>query len=162
MVQQERYYEYDCTEVVPYRLEETWEATTTSRRLAMFQVWFAQNNSRETLHSYNQRLGRPSSEVRRGILSKTKQILKCTKWTEYFNELDIHIPSKKIEHLLRWAVYNSDRKRYHISYNNGYLKELQAPKLQMKSVMMKKMKKMGKKHKKKKGDQHVDDEVKNG
>merc|ERR1719295_641285 len=114
MVAQEQYAKYNSTEYLPRRRQNTFIATTTSRRLIMFQVWFSRSNSIETLHSYNHRLGRPRPTVRHGVVPKTKAIMKCNTWTKYFNELRVDIGGKKeIDQLLRFAVYNSRRKGYH-------------------------------------------------
>lgn len=80
----------------------------------MFQVWFSRVNASESLYSYNQRLGRPRSEVRRGIVPKTTAILKCNTWTEYFDELRLCVRGEQdLDQLLRFAVFNSHRKQYH-------------------------------------------------
>ena len=91
----------------------------------MFQAWFSRSNAAETLDSYNQRLGRPRNEVRRGILPKTRAILKSRRWSEYFNELGVVIGGDDVDQLLRFAVYNSSKKGYHRSSYMlpiGYLK----------------------------------------
>merc|ERR1719295_1707117 len=114
MVAQEKYAKYNNTEYLPRRRQDAFRATATSRRLIMFQVWFSRSNSVETLHSYNQRLGRPRPTVRHGVVPKTKAIMRCNIWTKYFNELRVDIGGKgKIDQLLRFAVYNSRRKGYH-------------------------------------------------
>merc|ERR1719283_75291 len=114
MMAQEKYAKYNCTQYLRPRRQETFNATTTSRRLIMFQVWSSRSNAIETLHSYNQRLGRPRHAVRHGIVCKTKEIMECNSWTKYFNELRVEIGGKKeIDQLLRFAVYNSRSKGYH-------------------------------------------------
>jgi ubiquitin-protein ligase len=113
LVKQPKYAKYDTTASMLGRLQDTFTATTTSRRLIMFQVWFSRSNAVETLQSYNQRLGRPRSEVRHGIMSKTKQILQCAQWSEYFKELRVVIADHDVPDMLRFAVFNSAKMRYH-------------------------------------------------
>merc|ERR1719474_2542679 len=86
MVKQPKYAKYDTPAFVPGRVQDSFEASKTGRRLAMFQVWFSRNNAIETLQSYNQRLGRPRSELRDGIVAKTKWILECSNWAQYLQE----------------------------------------------------------------------------
>merc|ERR1712025_1327407 len=104
MVQQPQYAKYDTTDVVKNRAQMTFEATQTSRRLAMFQVWFMQNNSQESLQSYNLRLG---------VLAQTKHILGITSWWQYFLALGVELKDDAaIDQLMRYAVYNSAKKGY--------------------------------------------------
>merc|ERR1719445_2850399 len=114
MVQQDDYKQYDTTDSVPKRAQRTFIATQTSRRLAMFQVWFMRKNAKETLQSYNLRLGRPDEKVRHGVLAQTKKILASKNWKHYFGELGVKLKGKAaIDQLLRFAVYNSAKKGYH-------------------------------------------------
>jgi len=113
LVKQPKYAQYDTTNYLPDRVRDTFQATQTSRRLIMFQVWFSRSNAAETLHSYNQRLGRPRSSVRHGVVTKTKEILRCCGWKQYFNELRVRIDVQDVDRLLRFAVFNSSKKGYH-------------------------------------------------
>merc|ERR1719295_988457 len=117
MVAQEQYRKYNSTEYLSSRRKDAFRATTTSRRLIMFQVWFSRSNSVETLHSYNQRLGRPRTTVRQGVVPKTKAIMNCKSWNDYFHHLRVDVAGggqMEIDQLLRFAVWNSSKKRYHI------------------------------------------------
>jgi len=114
MVTQSQYAKFDTTNAVPNRARRTFEATQTSRRLAMFQVWFMQKNAQETLQSYNLRLGRPAEKVRYGVLAQTKKILSSDSWWQYFSALGVELrDDAAIDELLRFAVYNSAKKGYH-------------------------------------------------
>merc|ERR1719361_2757000 len=127
MMAQEKYAKYNDTKIRSKRRQNTFIATTTSRRLIMFQVWFSRSNAIETLHSYNQRLGRPRHAVRHGIVSKTKEIATCNSWPKYFDELRVEIGGKKeIDQLLRFAVYNSRSKGYH-SGSAAAIQEVERP-----------------------------------
>merc|ERR550525_1868836 len=140
MIVQEEYAEFNCTESLPHRPRETFTATTTSRRLIMFQVWFSRSNAIETLHSYNQRLGRPRHAVRHGIVSKTKEIMECNSWPKYFNELRVEIGGKKeIDQLLRFAVYNSRSKGYH-SGSAAAIQEVERPDIKVRGEKKRKKK----------------------
>merc|ERR1719361_3369565 len=139
MMAQEKYAKYNCTQYLRPRRQETFNATTTSRRLIMFQVWFSRSNAIETLHSYNQRLGRPRHAVRHGIVSKTKEIATCNTWTKYFDELRVEIGGKKeIDQLLRFAVYNSRSKGYH-SGSAAAIQEVQRPDITVRGEKKKKI-----------------------
>merc|ERR1719334_2937733 len=140
MVAQEKYAKYNDTKIRSKRRQNTFIATTTSRRLIMFQVWFSRSNAIETLHSYNQRLGRPRHAVRHGIVSKTKEIMECNSWTKYFNELRVEIGGKKeIDQLLRFAVYNSRSKGYH-SGSAAAIQEVERPDIKVRGEKKRKKK----------------------
>eukprot|EP00485_Elphidium_margaritaceum_P018628 CAMPEP_0202726024 /NCGR_PEP_ID=MMETSP1385-20130828/184398_1 /ASSEMBLY_ACC=CAM_ASM_000861 /TAXON_ID=933848 /ORGANISM="Elphidium margaritaceum" /LENGTH=973 /DNA_ID=CAMNT_0049392237 /DNA_START=99 /DNA_END=3019 /DNA_ORIENTATION=+ len=125
MVKERKYARYDTTAMVADRLPKTFEATTTSRRLCMFQVYFSRNAALESLQGYNQRLGRPSQKIRNGIQQKTKFILSSRTWWDYFNELQIVIKDNRaIDQLLRSAVYTSKAKGYH---HAGHMAAVNAP-----------------------------------
>merc|ERR1740116_470574 len=113
MLKEHRFAIYNNTRFMASRSGAAFTASSTSRRLIMFQVWFSRINAAETLHSYNERLGRPRTEVRRDILPKTKSILKCAKWREYFDALGLSINGKDLDQLLRFAVFNSAKMGYH-------------------------------------------------
>merc|ERR1719412_61044 len=114
MVRDQKYSHFNTTKHVSGRLQGTFEASKISRRLVMFQVWFMKNTATQTLKGYNERLGRPQTKVRNGVGSKTKFILNSTKWSDYFNELDVVLKDEKaIDQLLRFAVYNSKKMGYH-------------------------------------------------
>ena len=105
----------------------------------MFQVWFSRINAAETLHSYNQRLGRPRSEVRRGILQKAKYIVMDydydygihQTWSDYFDELGVYVVDYDIDGLLRFAVYNSWNKGYHRCGRTKPIRRRSAPQIRM-------------------------------
>jgi len=98
--------------------------------LIMFQVWFSRSNSVETLHSYNQRLGRPRHGVRHGIVPKTKAIMNCSSWNDYFHELRVDVGGRmEIDQLLRFAVWNSSKKRYHIG-SDAMIKKVDRPNIE--------------------------------
>jgi len=114
MVQQPQYAKFDTTDSVANRVQQTFEATQTARRLTRFQVWFMQSNAHETLQSYNRRLGRPDEKVRYGIVAQTKRILMSDSFWEYFKALGVELKDEAdIDQLLRFAVCNSARKGYH-------------------------------------------------
>jgi len=131
MLKDYRYTKYDTTQVIYGRLTDTFNASRISRRLVMFQVWFMKNNAKETLQGYNQRLGRPRSQVRNGIVSKTKYILGSKSWWNYFDELGVIIKDEDaIDQLLRFAIYNSKKNNYHRSYNNmGPIQRVNPPRM---------------------------------
>jgi hypothetical protein len=94
MVKQNDYKQYDTTDRVPKRAQRTFIAQQTGRRLAMFQVWFMRKNAKETLQSYNLRLGRPDEKVRHGVLAQTKKILASKNWKHYFGALGVKLKDR--------------------------------------------------------------------
>merc|ERR1719474_66996 len=127
LVKQPKYAKYDTTASVPGRVQDSFEASKTSRRLVMFQVWFSRSNAIETLQSYNQRLGRPRSELRDGIVAKTKSILKCSSWQQYLQELRVVIRDQDIPEMLRFAVFNSVQMRYHRPRDHRQICRMELP-----------------------------------
>jgi len=134
MVTQNKYAHHNTTDFTSTRSKDTFEATRTSRRLIMFQIWFCHNNSSETLYSYNRRLGRPRRSVRDGIILKTKEILQCDSWGRYLSDLGVVIEDQTaLDQMLRFAVYNSFKKGYHSQSRSRYSKInlIPAPKIQI-------------------------------
>jgi len=130
-------YKYGSTGYIKGRAKDTFAATSVSRRLVMFQVWFMKMNARETLKGYNERLGRPRVQMRNGVVPKTKYILRSTSWWDYFNELEVTLKDDKaIDQLLRFAVYNSARLGYHRGMGGVGQKgsEVRAPKIRTNGV----------------------------
>jgi hypothetical protein len=142
MVKQRQFAKYNTTKSIFTRSKAAFTATSTSRRLIMFQVWFSQNMATETLKSYNQRLGRPRSEVRRAILPKTKGILECGKWRHYFDALGLSVDPKDVDQLLRFAVFNSMVMGYHRPDRRMMINPMAPPKMFQK-VYSKKVTKPG-------------------
>merc|ERR1719244_1917873 len=127
LVKQPKYAKYDTTAFLPDRVQDSFEASKTSRRLVMFQVWFSRSNAIETLQSYNQRLGRPRSELRDGIVAKTKWILKCSSWQQYLQELRVVIRDQDIPEMLQFAVFNSAQMRYHRPRDHRQICRMELP-----------------------------------
>merc|ERR1712241_924293 len=122
MVNDRKYKKYDTIEERKGRSNATFKASTTSRRLVLFQVWFMRNCSTESLQSYNDRLGRPRLSFRNAVLQRTRAILECKHWGQYFDGLGVHrLSEKEMDQLLRFAVGNSVRNGYH--GQNGYRSE---------------------------------------
>merc|ERR1712083_889162 len=130
MVGDKKYAKYNTTRSVAGRLKDTFNASKVSRRLVMFQVWFVRNTSSETLQGYNERLGRPQTKVRNGVVAKTKFILNSQSWRDYFNELDVVIrDDKAIDQLLRFAIFNSKSAGYH--RDQGIIKKVNPPSIRV-------------------------------
>merc|ERR1712083_684632 len=130
MVGDKKYAKYNTTRSVAGRLKDTFNASKVSRRLVMFQVWFMRNTASETLQGYNERLGRPQTKVRNGVVAKTKFILNSQSWRDYFNELDVVIrDDKAIDQLLRFAIFNSKSAGYH--RDQGIIKKVNPPSIRV-------------------------------
>merc|ERR1711878_185045 len=94
----------------------------------------------ETLKGYNQRLGRPTSRMRNGVVAKVKYIMSSTSYNDYFKDLEMKLfksPGYKsaMDQMLRFAVYNSYWLGYHYKkglknweYNHIY-QQIDAPKI---------------------------------
>merc|ERR1712173_442931 len=111
MVNDKKYRKYDTTEERRGRSAATFEASQTSRRLVLFQVWFMKNCSTESLQSYNDRLGRPRLSFQNAVLQRTRAILACNDWGQYFDGLGVkRMNEKAMDQLLRFAVGKSVRR----------------------------------------------------
>merc|ERR1719242_1618023 len=101
----------------------------------MSQIWFFRNHSMETLHSYNNRLGRPRRAVRDGVVSKSKAILKCDSWGRYLSDFGAVIGDEEtVDHLLRFSVYNSWKKGYYKRGQSMVIDAVPPPRLRITSV----------------------------
>jgi len=117
-----QYARYDCTRYVYGRVQASFIASATGRKLVMFQVWFMKNSMNETLQGYNQRLGRPTSRMRNGVVAKVKYIMASTSYVDYFKDLDVQLfksygYDSAMDQMLRFAVWNSYWLGYH--YKKG-------------------------------------------
>jgi len=132
MVNDKKYRKYDTTEERRGRSAATFRASQTSRRLVLFQVWFMKNCSTESLQSYNDRLGRPRLSFQNAVLQRTRAILACKDWGQYFDGLGVkRMNEKAMDQLLRFAVGNSVRNKYHGGYNRNPGRTVNAPKIPM-------------------------------
>ena len=96
------------------RLEDTFTATTVSRRLLMFQVYFLRHVSPTTLQQYNKSLGRPSHAIERTMPKVCREIMAVNTWPDFFQRMEVSCPEKRrFEEVLLTAIDNSRRKRYH-------------------------------------------------
>ena len=104
------------------RLTTTFEATATSRRLLMFQVYFMSTLGRpkdtngpiDVFHRYNKRLGRPTTAAKEELQSACKEILAVATWEEFFKRCLVPVPpTNTLVSMLKTAVSNSLMKGYH-------------------------------------------------
>ena len=104
------------------RLATTFEATATSRRLLMFQVYFMSTLGRpkdtkgpiDVLHRYNKRLGRPTTAAKEELQIACKEILAVATWEEFFKRCLVPVPpTNTLVSILKTAVMNSSMKGYH-------------------------------------------------
>ena len=117
-----RYAQFDTTKFVQGRVGASFQASATGRKLVMFQVWFLKNSMNETLHGYNQRLGRPTPAVRNGVVAKAKYIMSSLSYVDYYKDLDFNMYksygyASAMDQMLRFAVWNSYCLGYH--YKKG-------------------------------------------
>lgn len=108
-----------------YRINKTFEASLTSLRLLMFQVYFTKHLGRpagtkgpdDVLKRYSQRLGRPTTAQKENLQQACKDILEVDTWTGFFERCDIPLPPREeLVQILQQAVTNS--------LNNGYHKRM--------------------------------------
>lgn len=110
------------------RLTQSWKATRTGRRLAMFQRFFISeiscperlvNNPKKCailLQEYNDRLGLPPHGMAEKLQGHSRDILSCDNWFEYFTLIDFCPPCvPRLDAWLRNAILISERKDYHSS-----------------------------------------------
>jgi len=122
---------FDTTDEVYARVTNSFVANKISRRLVMFQVWFIVESAEQTLGSYNERLGRPHSKLRGGILTKTTDIMKSRSWEHFFDSLGMVANEQDVDWMLRFAVFSSDRKGYHQHQHRQRIERVRPPKLQV-------------------------------
>ena len=102
-----------------YRVRSTLNATRTSQRLLMFQVYFLQQIGRprnepwgSVLQRYNASFGRPPPQVARALFSTCHAILAVTSSSAFFQRLGVAAPTQLCE-VMRAAVRNSAWAGYH-------------------------------------------------
>jgi hypothetical protein len=104
------------------RIRKTFYATTTSMRLLMFQVYFMSRIGRpagtrghaDVLNLYKKRLGRPTTAQKEDLQDACKAILAVDSWSEFCHRCNVPLLTKeKLVPMLKQAVVNSRRKRYH-------------------------------------------------
>ena len=107
------------------RLSWTFEGAKTSLRLLMFQTYFMSRIGRPkgmlgtpsiVLDRYNKQLGKPSPDQKHDLQVASKEILAVTTWPQFFQYIRGPIPSSsRLVEILKDAIANSLRKRYHLS-----------------------------------------------
>jgi len=100
-----------------YRVRTTLDASRTSQRLVMFQVYFLRTIGRpmpwqDVLARYNLTFGRPPTKVFRALHTTCKQILQIKSSAEYFDRLGVSPPTDLCG-VMRAAVRNSAWAGYH-------------------------------------------------
>jgi len=112
------------------RLNQSFEATRTGQRLAMFQRFFItevaspdrlkgeKNKNRILLSEYNRRLGRPPKGMAEKLQGHSRRVLACDNWWDYFELVNFCPPSvDKLSSWLRNSVEVSKLKKYHNERN---------------------------------------------
>lgn len=102
------------------RLKTTFEASTTSLRLIMFQAYFGRvaagpGSTRARLkQAYDARLGQASQEQRTQLVTAAKGIMGVTAWPQFFAAVQVATPSPvKLASILTQAHARSLTKGYH-------------------------------------------------
>jgi ubiquitin-protein ligase/Mg-chelatase subunit ChlD len=114
----------NCSSCV--RLTQSFTATRTGKRLAMFQRFFIsevccpshlrgrKDKNRVLLQEYNNRLGYPQKGMAEKLQDHSRKVIGCTNWWDYFTLVDFCVPSAA--HLSAWlrnGVQISALKEYH-------------------------------------------------
>jgi ubiquitin-protein ligase len=112
------------------RLNRTYQATKTGKRLAMFQRFFIEriasppelegnpNKLKILFDRYNKNCGRPAYGLAEELQVHSRQVLNCNDWFNYFDL--INFPAPNALRLWKWlinAMDISEGKRYHESSN---------------------------------------------
>jgi hypothetical protein len=91
----------ETDKVSEYRLSTTLEATRTSTRLLMFQVFFLRYVARpegkslkDILQEYNNSYGRPQPGVPELLQRECKKIHNVHNWSEFYKRIGLPVPSK--------------------------------------------------------------------
>jgi len=108
------------------RLTQSFHATRTGKRLAMFQRFFISevasperlkgnpNKNQILLKEYNERLGMPQKGMAESLQTHSRKVIACNNWWDYFTLVDFCVPSAA--HLSAWlrnSIEVSKLKQYH-------------------------------------------------
>jgi len=107
--------------VCKYRLETTFEATKTSTRLLMFQIFFLRNLARpkektiaDILEEYNHSYGFPPAGMSRKLQKACAKIYVTKDWANFYKRLGLASPTdEEMTSLLRNCILRSEEKGYH-------------------------------------------------
>ena len=97
------------------------KSAIVSHRLVMFQSYFSSYigkpagwDWRDVLQNYEETLGTPSEKMREDLNVWTEQLFAVTNFDEFFEFVEIkNVDHKYLTHILRRAIVNSWKKRYH-------------------------------------------------
>jgi len=109
------------TELSPeVRLRKTWQATLTSMRLIMFQVYFLSlvrpkdTEWKNTLINYNRCFGIPRGYLQARLQLAVSKIFAVDSWHDFFKFIDTNEPPEEILcQQLETAINVSGKRRYH-------------------------------------------------
>eukprot|EP01084_Bolivina_argentea_P318165 551723_1 len=114
------------------RLRKTFDHSTTSLRLYMFQYFFLKSccdigtiSPIDKLKEYNDNFGCPPAELPYELQKWCRKIYKVTDWIGFFEMIDIACPSaKSLCKWLEYAIIESDNRGYHKNCDVNLLSEL--------------------------------------
>jgi len=108
------------------RLNQTYTATKTGKRLAMFQRFFIERiacppelegnpeKNKILFRQYNERCGRPPVGLAEELQQHSRKVLACEDWYSFFNLVGFVAPSAmKVWKWLLNAIEISEHKKYH-------------------------------------------------
>lgn len=108
------------------RLTQSFNATRTGKRLAMFQRFFIsevcspahlrgkKDKNKLLLQEYNNRLGFPAKGMAEKLQAHSRKVIACNNWWDYFELIDFCAPSHaRLSAWLRNSVEISEIKLYH-------------------------------------------------
>lgn len=111
------------------RMNRSWAATRTGKRLAMFQRFFLTqiacpdrlvgnpNKCEILLKEYNLRFGFPEESMAMKLQEHSRKVIACTNWFDYFRLIDFCPPSAaRLSAWLRNSLVLSGKKEYHSDY----------------------------------------------
>lgn len=108
------------------RLTKSFEATQVSLKLLLFHVYFLRKIARpsgaslgKVADSYDRFYGRTSSKTQEEFQNAVKRILSISKWPEFYSLAGLSAPTpKSMTEILRQAVRNSKKKKYHSDFTD--------------------------------------------
>lgn len=108
------------------RLTQSFNATRTGKRLAMFQRFFISevasparlkgnpNKNKVLLKEYNLRMGLPEKGMAEKLQAHSRKVIGCTNWWDYFSLVDFCPPGHaRLSSWLRNSLRISELKQYH-------------------------------------------------
>ena len=95
-------------------LEHVFEIVNVGKKLNLFTIYFINEVALKIIDDYKFYYGRPKPEIEQEFQTRVKKIKNINNWEQYYQELNIYLPSKrKILLDYKYALNTSKIKKYH-------------------------------------------------